>query len=214
MPTGYGTPSEKHTGSEYGGGSLRGRVRQATGVATRRGFLSPLTDGSPTVSESPALWGRGSRGEDGLCKLGFSRFFLLVDDDKAAPPPANANPRALHDGALARYQLKRWRILPVKDDVTGEMERGPEKRNDDFGNGLMMCVHDGLPLAVSLDFEGKLKAASPALAALAERIEQGGATTGDEMGYWYAREQAKKLLGYGRSQEVDEWGQTVEPVNW
>jgi hypothetical protein len=157
------------------------------------------------------------RGKDGLYKLGFSRFFLLVDDDKAAPPPANANPRALHDGALARYQLKRWRILPVKDAATGETERGPEKRNDDFGNGLMFCVYDGLPPAVSLGYEERLQAASPTMKAIADRMQQGGVDPNVEMAYWYVRGQAKKLLGYDRGREVDEWGQTIEDdraVNW
>jgi hypothetical protein len=62
--------------------------------------------------------------------------------------------------------LKRWRHLPVSDTATGEVERGPEKRLDNFGNGLMMCVHDGLPPASPLGFEEKMKVHDPRLAEL------------------------------------------------
>lgn len=109
----------------------------------------------------PHPFKKDSRGEDGLFELGFSRFYVLVDDDAAAPPAANANPRDLHDSALARYQLKRWRVLPVSDTVTGEVERGPEKRNDDFGNGLQMVTHDGLPEATGLTERERLEVARP-----------------------------------------------------
>lgn len=105
---------------------------------------------------------RDERAEDGLCRLGYTRFFLLVDDDKAAPPPPKVNPRDLHDSDLARYQLKRWRELPVSDTAKGEVERGPEKRLDDFGNGLMMCTYDGLPVAEPLTDEEEKDLSRPA----------------------------------------------------
>jgi hypothetical protein len=90
-------------------------------------------------------------GEDKLFRLGYTRFYILVEDAEAAAPPANVNPKGLHGSQLARYQLRRWRHLPVADTVTGEVERGPEKRNDDFGNGLQFCTHDGLPPAAALE---------------------------------------------------------------
>lgn len=105
---------------------------------------------------APHAFKPDERGEDGLYRLGFSRFYLLVEDADAAAPPKNANPQGLHDSALARHQLGRWRYLNVRDNESGEVERGPEKRNDDYGNGLMMCVHDGLPSAASLSYEEKL----------------------------------------------------------
>lgn len=82
------------------------------------------------------------RGEDGLYKLGRPNFFLVVDDDNAALPASN-NPASLHGSDLARYQLPRWRMVPAKLTETGEVERGPMKMLDDFGNGFQMCVCDG-----------------------------------------------------------------------
>jgi hypothetical protein len=98
----------------------------------------------------PHLFKPDERGPDGQYKLGFSRFYLIVEDGKEVPIPKSAKPRDLYDSDRARYQLAKWRELPVKDTETGEVERGPEKRNDDFGNGLMMCTHDGLPVAPQL----------------------------------------------------------------
>jgi hypothetical protein len=100
-------------------------------------------------------------GEDGKYKLGFCRFYLVVPDSEA-PVPATNNPASLHDSARARYQLGRWRNLPVRSNESGEVERGPEKRNDDFGNGLQMCVFDGLPVAVELTERQMREARLPA----------------------------------------------------
>lgn len=99
-------------------------------------------------------------GEDGLYELGFSRFFLIVEDAMEREPAAN-NPAALHDSDLARYQLARWRNIPVKLTETGEIERGPMKMLDDFGNGLQMVTYDGLPSAVSLTGNERYDAERP-----------------------------------------------------
>jgi hypothetical protein len=114
------------------------------------GGVELLNDVMRVDRTRPHAFKPDERQPDGRYKLGFTRFYLLVEDEHAAAPPKGANPRELHDSALARYQLKRWRHLPVSDTATGEVERGPEKRNDDFGNGMMMCVHDGLPHAHAL----------------------------------------------------------------
>jgi hypothetical protein len=73
--------------------------------------------------------------------MGYSRFFLIVDDDKAAYP-ASLTPDKLHGSDLARYQFKHWRNRPVKLSEAGAIERGPMKMNDDFGNLLMFLFHD------------------------------------------------------------------------
>jgi hypothetical protein len=145
------------------------------------------------------------RGEDGQFNLGYSRFFLIVEDDAIAPPPANANPKSLHDSARARYQLKRWRELPVKDTPTGEIERGPEKRNDDFGNGLMFCVHDGLPQAVSLNYGEKIRAVSPVVQTLEEKFQDEPLTESEQLQYFVALGDAKQRLG--RSGAVQRFGE-------
>jgi hypothetical protein len=152
------------------------------------------------------------RGDDGLYRLGFSRFFLLVDDADAAPPIRIANPRDLHDSALARYQLKRWRHLEVRDSATGEVERGPEKRNDDFGNGLMMCVWDGLPVAAPLNFEETLKLHDPRLAEIEKRAEEqgGGVRPEDEFNYFYKRDRAARSVRASSGiREYNEWNEPV-----
>lgn len=59
-PCRYATPSENRPGSDFGRGSPREPVRRTTGFATRRGRLSPLTDGSPTMGESPVTSDRAS----------------------------------------------------------------------------------------------------------------------------------------------------------
>jgi hypothetical protein len=138
----------------------------------------------------PHLFKPDERDADGLYKLGFSRFNLVVDDDKAAPPPKNAKPRDLHDSALARYQLARWRELPVRDTETGEVERGPEKRNDDFGNGLMMCTHDGLPVAPQLSDDERFEVEHPQMSR--ERIAADIASGERSPNAWHAREVAMR----------------------
>lgn len=147
------------------------------------------------------------RGEDGLYRLGFSRFYLLVEDDSAAPPPANANPRNLFDSAHARYELKRWRHLPVSDTATGEVERGPEKRLDNFGNGLMMCVWDGLPVAAPLGFEERMKVHDPRLAELEAQAERqgGGLAPEQEFNYFFRRALAARAVGHTGIVAYDEW---------
>jgi hypothetical protein len=72
---------------------------------------------------------------------GFTRFFLIVDDDRRAFP-ASPSPDHLHDSDLARYQFKHWRNSAPKLNELGVVERGPQKMNDDVGNGLMMLFHD------------------------------------------------------------------------
>jgi hypothetical protein len=73
---------------------------------------------------------------------GYTRFFLIADEGREAEPRA-ASSKALNDSDLARFQFKRWRNAPVKLGEGGVVERGPVKTHDDFGNALMMLVHDG-----------------------------------------------------------------------
>lgn len=155
--------------------------------------------------EVPHPFKRDEMGEDGLYKLGSARFYLVVDDDKAAAPPKGANPRNLRDSDRARYQLKKWRELPVRDNETGEVERGPEKRNDDFGNGMMFCVHDGLPPAVALDAEERFEAEHPMMSR--EKIAADIASGERSPNAWHAREvamreDAERRRGVGFSSDV------------
>jgi hypothetical protein len=138
----------------------------------------------------PHLFKPDEREEDGLYKLGFTRFYMIVKDDKAAPPPANARPRDLRDSDRARYQLRKWRELPVKDNETGEVERGPEKRNDDFGNGLMMCVHDGLPPTPQLSKDEKFEVENPQFAD--EQIQRDIDSGARSPNAWHAKDVAKR----------------------
>lgn len=159
---------------------------------------------------TPHAFKPDERGEDGLYRLGFSRFYLLVEDHEVVPPPKNANPRDLHDSALARYQLARWRYLSVRDNDTGEVERGPEKRNDDFGNGCMFCVHDGLPVAVALSYDEKLEVASPRLHELAGKARSNiPLTPGEQMSYWVSQAEAKKRVKPS-VRRWDEYGERLD----
>jgi hypothetical protein len=109
---------------------------------------------------APHPFKKDEAGADGLYRLGFSRFFLIVKDAHAAEPSASM-PESLHDSDLARYQLRRWRNVPVKLNESGVVERGPQKMNDDFGNGLMMCVHDGMLQAAPLTEAEEIDMARP-----------------------------------------------------
>ena len=110
---------------------------------------------------------------------GFTRFFLIVGDDKRAYP-AQPAPDHLHDSDLARYQLKHWRNSPPQLNSLGIVERGPEKMSDDIGNGLMMLFHDNSVQAAPLSRAEKMEEALPAslrqeaIAAMDDR-DKGGA---------------------------------------
>jgi hypothetical protein len=157
----------------------------------------------PPSATELATFKPDERSVDGLYRLGFSRFYMLVDDHAAAPPPKNANPKSLHDSALARYQLKKWRHLDVRDSET---ERGPEKRNDNFGNGLMFCVHDGLPVAVALSYDEKLQVASPRLRELTDKMNSRTPLTPGVLG---CQAEAKKRV----KPSVRRWDEYGERMN-
>jgi hypothetical protein len=82
-------------------------------------------------------------------RKGFSRFFLIVPDDKA-PFPKALQPDSLHDSDLFRYQLTHWRNVPIKLTDLGVIEHGSQKMNDDFGNFLQFLFAEGLPQAAPL----------------------------------------------------------------
>ena len=193
------------------------------------GGVELLNDVMRVDRTRPHQFKEDGRGEDGLYRLGLTRFFILVEDEDMAPPPKGANPRELHDAQLARYQLRRWRHLPVSDTATGEVERGPEKRNDDFGNGLMFCVHDGLPPAARLEqWEIDEETLGPALRwesieKMTDKAAQAQACTNRQLALGhirYSREAGRSPhFGVTRvrftkdwpraSQEFDEWGDRV-----
>ncbi len=83
-------------------------------------------------------------------ECGFTRFFLIVDNERR-DFPASPSPDHLHDSDLARYQFKHWRNSAPKLNELGVVERGPQKMNDDFGNGLMFLFHDNGVQAAPLD---------------------------------------------------------------
>lgn len=73
--------------------------------------------------------------------MGMSRFYIIVKKEKL-PYPEQSNPALLHGSDLARFQLTEHRWLPLKVTASGEEERGQEKRNDDFPNGLQFFYMD------------------------------------------------------------------------
>jgi hypothetical protein len=48
-------------------------------------------------------------------------------------------PDKLNDSDLCRYQLSKWRTAPIVINDRGEIEYGPQKMNDDFGQGFQQC---------------------------------------------------------------------------
>jgi hypothetical protein len=93
--------------------------------------------------------------------MGYTRFFLIADEGREAGPRA-ASSKGLHDSDLARFQLARWRNGSPKLGEGGVIERGPLKMHDDFGNVLMMLLHDGKALlAAPLTAEERYQATLP-----------------------------------------------------
>lgn len=81
---------------------------------------------------------------------GFTRVFIVVEDGDLAYT-TDVAPERLHDAMLARYQFNHWRYAVPVLNASGEKEVGPQKMNDDFGNGLMMLFHDNCPQAAPLN---------------------------------------------------------------
>lgn len=147
--------------------------------------------------------------DDGTYRFGFSRFFVLVEDSMADPPKGH-NPAAMNDSDLARYQFRWWKNAPVLDNASGEVERGPEKRLDDFGNGLMMCVHDGLPQATPLNYGESLEAAEPQLGALNQKIREGTfLTPQEEMKAHVLSGMARKKIAGSGVRRYDDAGELI-----
>jgi hypothetical protein len=88
---------------------------------------------------------------------GHTRVFIIVDEDKIDYPTA-LMPDLLLDSDLARYQFRHWRHTEPRLTVKGLLEHGPEKMNDDFGNGLMMLFHDNIVRAAPLTKEERIEA--------------------------------------------------------
>ena len=81
--------------------------------------------------------------------MGDTWLFIVVDDARFEYPQS-AVPDALHDSDLARFQFTHWRYRAPKLTEAGVIEHGPEKLNDDFGNGLMMLFFDNSVQAPAL----------------------------------------------------------------
>ncbi len=84
--------------------------------------------------------------------MGESWMYLVVEDDKYAYP-TDSLPDNLHDADLARYQFSHWRYRAPVINVSGVVEHGPMKMNDDMGNGLMMLLVDNIVQSAPLTKE-------------------------------------------------------------
>jgi hypothetical protein len=102
---------------------------------------------------------------------GYTRFFLIADEGREAEPKG-ASSKGLEGSDLARFQLKRWRNVPAKLGEGGVVERGPMKMHDDFGNALMMLLHDRAALRAAPLTGGERVAAMLPAHLQPERIAQ------------------------------------------
>jgi hypothetical protein len=140
---------------------------------------------------------------------GFSRFFLIVPDNKA-PMPKALQPDALHDHDLFRYQVSHWRNVPIKLTNLGVIEHGTQKMNDDFGNWLQFMFFEGMPQAAPLSQRETLVAAEPALGDLDKQIQAtGGLKQQDELKYHVLQAMAKKKIGSGGVRRFSEDGELL-----
>jgi hypothetical protein len=120
---------------------------------------------------------------------GFSRTFIVVEDDELAYT-ADVSPERLHDAALCRYQFNHWRYTTPTLNDKGEKEWGPQKMNDDFGNGLMMLFHDNMPQAAPLNRNETIHEYLP-VAIKDETINAQPQLTGEERGKLLTLQQLK-----------------------
>jgi hypothetical protein len=106
----------------------------------------------PENHHDPALRGRPV--------MGYTRFYLVVPDEKAEMPFA-LSPESLHDSDLARHQFANYRYPDPKLTEAGEVEGKPIKADDDIPNGLMMLYHDHAVQPAPLNAEEKVVDALP-----------------------------------------------------
>lgn len=91
---------------------------------------------------------------------GYSRWFLIVPDDKLAMPDT-VRASEMQDTDLARYHFMNWRYADPKLTETGERIDEPLKMHDDFGNGVQMVycrnVFANIPLTPVEKFEVEMQ---------------------------------------------------------
>lgn len=102
----------------------------------------------------------------GAYRLGCPGFFVIVEDYREAgllyvtpegvevypplPYPKALKPETLKDSDRCRYQFSEWRNVPTVVNDRGEIEYGPQKMNDDFGNALQFLFEDNCVQAAPL----------------------------------------------------------------
>src|SRR5262249_25510583 len=91
---------------------------------------------------------------------GYTRFFLIVDDNKAEYKES-LTPDELMDSDLFRYQMRNWRVRDPYLAASGEIEGDLLKMNDDFGNCLMQAFHDNVLTAKELTYPEKVREVVP-----------------------------------------------------
>jgi len=139
---------------------------------------------------------------------GYTRFFLIVDDDKAEYQDA-LSPDDLNDSDLFRYQMRNWRFRDPYLTSKGEMEGELLKLNDDFGNALMMLFYDGLLQAAPLSHEEKVEVVTaPGFthAELQKRTDMD--STQKALSGWFAKALAEKALE-PKEKLYDQFGQPI-----
>lgn len=130
--------------------------------------------------------------------MGMSRFYIIVKEDKL-PYPNDNKPDLLHGSDLARYQFTEHRYLAAKLNALGEEERGQEKRNDDYVNGLQFFYMDHSIMARELTPQELAEIRMPPQQQLASILAETDAETRGHM--MMAREVALKREAYARLTE-------------
>lgn len=149
--------------------------------------------------------------EDGNYKLGCPGLFILVDDDKYDYPQVST-PDALHDSDLCRYQFNNWRMRAAKLTEAGLIEHGPQKMNDDFGQGLQMAMVTGPPSPTPLEYWEQVEAVTPEKYRYESLLEksphEAGLTPEMEATYLLNKKFAERKV-VPRVRQFNEWGEPV-----
>jgi hypothetical protein len=138
--------------------------------------------------------------------LGFSRFFMVVPNDKAKYPSALL-PDKLRDSDRCRYQFKHYKNAPLKLTEMGVIDRGEVKQNDDFPQGVLMQFYDNRLRPAPLSYDEQLREAAPKIAEIREEAQAhgGGVSPEKEFQYFFEMERARKKVTPA-FQEFDDYG--------
>lgn len=146
---------------------------------------------------------------------GWSQLYAIVPNNKKGYPVA-VRSGSLHDSDLLRFQFSHWQYTVPTLTTTGILERGPEKKLDDFGNILQMLMVGGGLVAEPLSYNEQIEETIAPHARLQTLLQPSATslmgrrtmTPRQQMMYQIAREAAEQQLA--PRPQYDEYGDSAD----